>query len=216
MAPSRALVCFLANQSTRCTEPTSLSNQPEPARTRRRSGGTLGFPAAHHTHAGTDVFGSPQNGSRLAPSPEGGAIPQPPGRKSWVASAKQEQVPQGRQKAARSDGSALIAQLGRKQNRGFQLLAGHVEESIEWRIEGRLRSRGTGQANGAEIFDVLGDTVTGRHAPFHDCTAHGPTMGAELDSGEIRYTGTGPHIFRDSLRPIGCDALPPATPRDIL
>jgi hypothetical protein len=30
LAPSRALVCFVANQFTRCTEPTSLCNQAEP------------------------------------------------------------------------------------------------------------------------------------------------------------------------------------------
>lgn len=71
-----------------------------------------------------------------------------------------------REEATVGHAGALVAKLGREKDCGLQILTRCIEESVEWRVEGRLGSRGTGRPNGSQIGEVLRDAVGRGHAPF--------------------------------------------------
>jgi hypothetical protein len=77
------------------------------------------------------------------------------------------------EKASVGETRSAVAKLGREQDGGFERLTDCVEKSVEGRIVGCLGGRRAGRADGPEIGDVFGDSVSGRQDTFMIARAHG-------------------------------------------
>ena len=86
------------------------------------------------------------------------------------------------EETAVGDAGSGVAELGGEQDGGLEGLADGVEETVERGVEGGLGSCRAGEADGAEIGDVLDDGVFGWHVVFNDC----------MDLGRKRVRGLVP------------------------